>query len=430
MRTLKSGQKNFESFFRKIEDRAGEVPASIERLVKEIIRTVRKGGDSALLAYTEKFDGLKVESAKALQVTEAEKKRAFKALSEEDIEALRLAARRIADFHERQKQQSWFVQEENGALLGQRVLPLETVGIYVPGGKASYPSSVLMNAVPAKVAGVPRVVMAVPAPGGKLNPGVLVAADLAGVDEIYRIGGAQAVAAMAFGTETVPKVDKIVGPGNIYVATAKRLVFGAVDIDMVAGPSEILVVADKTARAEFVAADMLSQAEHDEMASAVLITDSQKLAREVKRELEAQLERLPRKEIARKSLDAYGAVIIVEDLKEAADIANRVAPEHLELAVDRPFEILPLIKNAGAIFMGHYTPEAVGDYAAGPNHVLPTGGTARFFSPLSTDDFIKKSSVLSYTKEALSELAPAVMRLAKMEGLDAHGRMVDIRVKE
>ncbi|MBI5694486.1 MAG: histidinol dehydrogenase [Nitrospirae bacterium] len=428
MRTLKYGRKDFETFFKKIEGRAGEVPAEIEKRVKDIIAAVAKDGDKAVIAYTEKFDGLKL-TPKTMKVSEKEIARAYAKASEEDIDALRIAARRIADFHERQKQNSWFVQEDSGALLGQRVLPLETVGIYVPGGKAAYPSSVLMNAVPAKVAGVPKVVMVVPAPGGKLNPLVLVAADLAGVDEIYRIGGAQAVAALAHGTKTVPKVDKIVGPGNIYVATAKRLVFGLVDIDMVAGPSEILVVADRTARPEFIAADMLSQAEHDEMASAVLVTDSADTAKAVESELEKQLGIIKRSEIARKSLADFGAIIIVENLKQAAEIANRIAPEHLELAVHRPFELLPLIKNAGAIFMGHYTPEAVGDYAAGPNHVLPTGGTARFFSPLSTDDFVKKSSILSYTKEALEEIAPVVLRLAKMEGLDAHGRMVEVRLK-
>lgn len=428
MRTLKYGRKDFETFFKKIEGRAGEVPAEIEKRVKEIIAAVAKDGDAAVIKYTEKFDGLKL-TPKTMRVSDKDIAKAYAKADEEDIDALRIAARRIADFHERQKQNSWFVQEDSGALLGQRVLPLETVGIYVPGGKAAYPSSVLMNAVPAKVAGVPRVVMVVPAPAGKLNPLVLVAADLAGVDEIYKIGGAQAVAALAHGTKTVPKVDKIVGPGNIYVATAKRLVFGLVDIDMVAGPSEILVVADRTARPEFIAADMLSQAEHDEMASAVLVTDSADTAKAVEAELERQLGIIKRAEIAKKSLADFGAIIIVENLKQAAEIANRIAPEHLELAVHRPFELLPLIKNAGAIFMGHYTPEAVGDYAAGPNHVLPTGGTARFFSPLSTDDFVKKSSILSYTKEALEEIAPVVLRLAKMEGLDAHGRMVEVRLK-
>jgi histidinol dehydrogenase len=429
LRILKYGQKNFEGFFKKIEGRAGEAPASVERAVKEIIKAVAKDGDAALIEYTRKFDGIKF-AARGMRVTEAEIEKAFADTPGEDIDALRFAARRIADFHERQKTQSWFVQEEAGALIGQRVLPLDTVGIYVPGGKAAYPSSVLMNAVPAKVAGVGRVVMCVPAPGGKLKPQVLVAASLAGVDEIYKVGGAQAVAAMAYGTKTIPRVDKIVGPGNIYVATAKRLVFGAVDIDMVAGPSEILVIADRTARPAFVAADMLSQAEHDEMASAVLVTTDAGLAKAVEAELEKQLAMLARKDTAKKSLEDFGAIILTADLKQAAQIANRIAPEHLELAVHRPMELLPLIKNAGAVFMGHFTPEAVGDYAAGPNHVLPTGGTARFFSPLSTDDFVKKSSILSYTKEALEAIAPAVMRLAAMEGLDAHARMVEKRLED
>jgi len=427
MKILKYGQKGFDDLLGKIEARAGLVPAKIERQVRDIIAAVKKNGDKAVIGYTEKFDGVKL-TPKKMRVTPAEIEKAYKVVKDEDIDALRLAARRIADFHERQKPASWFVQEDSGAFLGQRVTPLGVVGIYVPGGKASYPSSVLMNAVPAKVAGVPKVVMCVPAPGGKVNPGVLVAADLAGVDEIYKVGGAQAVAAMAYGTATIPRVDKIVGPGNIYVATAKRLVFGSVDIDMVAGPSEILVLADRTARPEFVAADMLSQAEHDEMASAVLVTDDAGLAVDVEKEITKQLAKLSRKDIAVKSLRDYGAIIIVGDMHEAADIANRIAPEHLELAVHRPFELLPLIKNAGAIFMGHYTPEAVGDYAAGPNHVLPTGGTARFFSPLSTEDFVKKSSLLSYTRGALEEIAPTVIRLAKMEGLDAHAKMVEIRL--
>lgn len=429
MKILKSGQKDFEKFFRKIEGRAGETPAEVEATVKEILAGVERRGDAALIEYTERFDGVRL-TPKRLRVTQEEIDSAFARVSDEDLDALRLAARRIADFHERSLPQSWFFQEEDGALVGQRVLPLGAVGIYVPGGKAAYPSSVLMNAMPAKVAGVPRVVMTVPSPGGALNPYVLVAAELSGVDEIYRVGGAQAVAALAFGTKSIPRVDKIVGPGNIYVATAKRLVFGQVDIDMVAGPSEILVVADRTARAEFVAADMLSQAEHDEMASAVLVTDDETLAKNVAAELGTQVEKLVRKKIAKKSLRDFGAIIIVKDMKEAAAIANRVAPEHLELAVHRPFELLPRIRNAGAIFMGHYTPEAVGDYAAGPNHVLPTGGTARFFSPLGTEDFVKKSSILSYTKQALENIAPTVTRMAAMEGLDAHGRMVDLRVKK
>jgi len=428
MKIIKSGSKNFETFFKKIEGRAGEAPAEIEARVREIIKAVETEGDRALVMYTERFDGLKVAPS-GLRVTREEIEAAYAHVTEEDIEALKLAAGRIADFHGRNRPESWFFQEEGGALLGQRVLPLAAVGIYVPGGKAAYPSTVLMNALPAKVAGVPRVVMTVPAPAGVLNPHVLVAADLVGVDEIYRVGGAQAVAALAFGTATIPKVDKVVGPGNIYVATAKRLVFGHVDIDMVAGPSEILVVADRTAHPEFVAADMLSQAEHDEMASAVLVTDDESLAKKVEAELKEQVKKLTRKKIAEKSLRDYGAIIIVSDIIEAAQIANRVAPEHLELAVHRPFELLPHIKNAGAIFMGHYTPEAVGDYAAGPNHVLPTGGTARFFSPLTTEDFVKKSSLLSYTKDALRAIAPTVTRMAAMEGLEAHGKMVDVRLK-
>lgn len=428
MKIIKSNRKDFEKFFKKIEGRAGEVPAEIEARVKEILRAVETEGDKALILYTARFDNLHV-TADGLRVTQEEIDAAYAHVTEEDIEALKLAAGRIADFHGRNKPESWFFQEEGGAFLGQRVLPLAAVGIYVPGGKAAYPSTVLMNALPAKVAGVPRVVMTVPAPNGVLNPHVLVAADLVGVDEIYRVGGAQAVAALAFGTATIPKVDKIVGPGNIYVATAKRLVFGHVDIDMVAGPSEILVVADSTAHPEFVAADMLSQAEHDEMASAVLVTDDESLAKKVEAELALQVETLSRKRIAKKSLKDYGAIIIVADMAEAAAIVNRVAPEHLELAVHRPFELLPHIKNAGAIFMGHYTPEAVGDYAAGPNHVLPTGGTARFFSPLTTEDFVKKSSLLSYTKDALQAIAPTVTRMAAMEGLEAHGRMMDVRLK-
>ena len=429
MRIIKSNQRGSDAFIRRLEGRAGAVPAGVERAVRAIIRAVAKGGDSALIALTERFDGVRL-TPKRLRITLDEIEKAYAGAEEAGIDALRLAARRIADFHERQRPRSWFVQEDSGAFIGQRVMPLESVGIYVPGGKAAYPSSVLMNAVPARVAGVPRVVMCVPAPKGRLNPYVLIAADLAGVDEIYRVGGAQAIAAMACGTGTIPRVDKIVGPGNIYVAAAKRMVFGMVDIDMVAGPSEILVIADRTARPAFVAADMLSQAEHDEMASAMLVTNDEALAKAVLAELDVQLERLPRRAIVEKSLRDYGAIITVKDLKEAAGIANRIAPEHLELAVHRPLELLPLIKNAGAVFMGHFTPEAVGDYAAGPNHVLPTGGTARFFSPLGTEDFMKKSSLLSYTKEGLEEIAPAVTRLARMEGLEAHARMVDIRLKK
>ena len=308
--------------------------------------------------------------------------------------------------------------------------PLAAVGMYVPGGKATYPSTVLMNAIPAKVAGVERLVMTVPAPRGEMNPNVLIAAAIAGVDEIYKIGGVQAIAALAFGTETIPKVDKIVGPGNIYVAVAKKLVFGYVDIDMIAGPSEILIVADETADPAFVAADMLSQAEHDERASAILVTPSKKIAEAVDKEIAKQLPSLKRKEIVEKSINGYGIIIVVKDLMEAVRIANEIAPEHLELSVENPDELLGLIKNAGAIFLGHYTPEAVGDYVAGPSHTLPTGGTARFFSPLSVEDFLKRSSVISYPADELPRVAGYIERLAGMEGLEAHAKSVRIRVKK
>jgi len=429
MRTIKTGTEDFERLFRRIEGRSGETPPEVEDSVKEILAAVRKRGDEAVIDYTERFDGVLL-TPEEMRVSEDEVLAAYDRVSDEEVEALRLAAERIARFHERQLPQSWFFQEETGAFLGQRVLPLDAVGVYVPGGKAAYPSTVLMNALPAKVAGVGRIVMVVPAPGGAISPHALVAADMVGVDEIYRIGGAQAVGALAYGTDTITKVDKIVGPGNIYVATAKRLVFGEVDIDMVAGPSEILVVADRTADPAFVAADMLSQAEHDEMASALMVTDDESLAAKVAKEIEKQVAKLSRRAIAEKSLKDFGAIIVTDDMGEAADIANRIAPEHLELSVHRPFELLPKIRHAGAIFMGHHTPEAVGDYVAGPNHVLPTGGTARFFSPLSTDDFVKKSSLISFTKEALGEVADSVMALANMEGLEAHGRMVEVRVKK
>jgi len=427
MRIIKTGTEDFERLFRRIEGRAGETPLDVELAVKDILADVRERGDEAVMDYTERFDRLLI-MPEEMRVSKSDVEAAYDKVSDDEIDALRFAAERITRFHEKQMPQSWFFQEETGALLGQRVLPLDAVGIYVPGGKAAYPSTVLMNALPAKVAGVKRIVMVMPAPGGELSPHALVAADMVGLDEIYRIGGAQAVAALAYGTATVPKVDKIVGPGNIYVATAKRLVFGEVDIDMVAGPSEILVVADKTATPAYVAADMLSQAEHDEMASALMVTDDEKLAKSVAKEIESQVAELSRRKIAEKSLKDFGAIIITKDMDEAADIVNRVAPEHLELSVHKPFDLLPKIRHAGAIFMGHHTPEAVGDYVAGPNHVLPTGGTARFFSPLSTEDFVKKSSLISFTKKALDEVSDAVIALAEMEGLEAHGRMVEMRV--
>ncbi|MHB8767343.1 MAG: histidinol dehydrogenase, partial [Deferrisomatales bacterium] len=358
---------------------------------------------------------------------EADLEGAWRSLPEADRAALELAARRIRAYHEHQRSRSWFA-EEAGVVLGQRVTPLDAVGLYVPGGKASYPSSVLMNAIPALVAGVPRLAVVSPTPRGEVNPHVLGAAWLCGVREVYRLGGAQAVGALAFGTASVPRVDKIVGPGNIYVATAKRLVYGTVDIDMIAGPSEILIVSDGSGEPAHLAADLLSQAEHDEMATAVLVTTDGAFGRRVAAEVEAQLARLPRQDTARRSWEERGGVFAVADLAAACELANRFAAEHLELAVERPWEVMSAIRHAGAIFLGHHTPEALGDYAAGPNHVLPTAGTARFFSPLGVDAFVKRTSVVSYSRQALAALAEPVIHLARLEGLEAHARAVEVRV--
>ncbi len=400
---------------------------AVSQRVKEIVANVREQGDDALLAYTARFDKASM-TPEALRVTQEEVDAAYKKADDKWISAMREAAKRITAFHEKQKQKTWLDIEE-GIQLGQLIRPLQSVGVYVPGGTAAYPSSVLMNALPAKVAGVKKIVMVTPpGPDGLVSyPLTLVAADIAGVSEIYKVGGAQAVAALAFGTHSVPRVDKIVGPGNIYVANAKREVFGYVGIDMVAGPSEVLVIADESANPAFVAADLLSQAEHDALAAVVLVTPSQSLAKAVDLELEKQSQALDRREIAQSSLLRYGTIVVTSDLQEAAEVANAVAPEHLELCVQDPYGLLPLIHNAGAIFMGHYAPEPLGDYYAGPNHVLPTSGTARFFSPLSVDDFIKKSSLIFYTKEELEKAAKEIILLARQEGLDAHARAVAIR---
>jgi histidinol dehydrogenase len=399
-----------------------------EQAVKEILAAVRAEGDAAVRRLTERFDGAQLAS---WDVTEAEFEAAYQAVSPEFVEALRQAAARIRRYHEKQKRQSWMEPEPDGTVLGQLIRPLERVGVYVPGGRAAYPSSVLMNALPASTAGVKEVVMVTPPqPDGSIYPPTLVAAKEAGVDRVLKMGGAQAVAALAYGTETVPAVDKIVGPGNVYVAIAKRLVYGRVDIDMVAGPSEIVVVADETAKPAHVAADLLSQAEHDPMASAVLITPSSVLAEKVALELEQQCSRLERKEIAADSLRDHGAICITQDMPEALAVANRLAPEHLELIVADPWHWLGRVKNAGAIFLGPYSPEPVGDYYAGPNHVLPTNGTARFFSPLSVDDFIKKTSLISYSREALLRDGPQVIRLAEAEGLGAHAASIRVRLEE
>jgi len=427
MKIIDSQQNDILSELKRIINRGETATEEVAVTVKDVVERVRKEGDPAVLEFTEKFDKVKL-SLKDIRVTPEEIKDAYAKVDQKKIDALKLAAQNIRAFHEKQKLSSWVSQEADGVILGQLARPIRCAGVYVPGGKACYPSSVLMNVIPAKVAGVEQIVMCSPAAGGSLNPYILVASDIAGVSEIYKIGGAQAVAALAYGTATIPKVDKIVGPGNIYVATAKRYVFGQVDIDMIAGPSEILVIADDSANPEFVASDMLSQAEHDELASSILVTTSRDVARKVDAEIERQLALLSRKEIARKAIDRFGAIVIVQDLAAAAEVSNSIAPEHLELAVEKPFELLAHIKNAGAIFLGHFTPEPVGDYIAGPNHVLPTGGTARFFSPLSTDSFMKKSSLIFYTKEGLDKVGEAVMQIADVEGLEAHGNTIRVRM--
>ncbi len=395
----------------------------IQKTVRKIILDVQKQGDKAVKRYTEKFDSIKPDR---LSVSTREIKAASKKAEPAFVTALKESAVRIRRFHEKQKERSWKYSED-GITLGQIISPLGRVGVYVPGGKAAYPSTVLMNVIPAQVAGVAEIALCVPTPDGKMNPYVAAAIDLLGVREVYRVGGAQAVAALAYGTETIRKVDKIAGPGNIYVAVAKRMVYGEVGIDMVAGPSEILIIADSTADPCFIAADLLSQAEHDEMASSVLITDSEKLAESVTDELAGQLNILKRKSIARKSLTMYGAVIITKNLTDAAEIANSIAPEHLEIMTARPQELLPEIKNAGAIFMGRWTPEPLGDYAAGPNHTLPTGGTARFSSPLGVYDFTKRTSLINATRRGFMALAPTVETIADLEGLEAHGNTVRVR---
>ncbi len=400
---------------------------NVQNVVDEIIADIRKNKNQALFKYTEQFDKIKLDE-NTIKVTKKEIEEAYTLVDKKLIDVIKKSASRIKDFHEKQKINSWLEPNTNGEMLGQLIRPLEYVGVYVPGGKAAYPSSVLMNVMPAKVAGVKNIIMTTPVQkNGKINPNTLVAANEAGVTEIYKVGGAQAIASLAFGTESVPKVDKICGPGNIFVALAKRTVYGHVNIDSVAGPSEILVIADDTANPVYVAADMLSQAEHDELASAVLVTDSIELAQSVKIELEKQTAVLERKEIIEKSLRDYSAIIVVENLDKACEISNTIAPEHMEVCTLNPFELLPKIQNAGAIFLGNYSPEPLGDYMAGPNHVLPTGGTARFFSPLSIDDFIKKSSIISFSKEALLNLQDDIISFANAEGLTAHANAVRVR---
>ncbi len=405
------------------------ISANVEDVVSEIIENVIKNGDRSLFEYSEKFDKASLD---ALEVSEAEINEAFSSVDAEFIEILKEAADNIRAFHKRQVRNSFVINEKDGVVTGQKVTPIEKVGLYVPGGTAAYPSTVLMDSIPAKIAGCSEIVMVTPpTKDGKVNPVILAAAKIAGVDRIFKVGGAQAVAALAYGTESVPKVDKIVGPGNAFVAEAKRQVFGKVSIDMIAGPSEILVVADSTCDARYVAADLLSQAEHDRMASAVLVTDSYAFAELVSCELEKQLPALPRYEIARASIDNNGKIIVAEgNLLLAIDIANEIAPEHLELCVDNPFDYLDKIKHAGSIFMGKHCPEALGDYFAGPNHTLPTSGTARFSSPLGVEDFVKTSQFTYYTRDALSRVAEKVAYFANKEGLDAHAKSATIRFEE
>jgi histidinol dehydrogenase len=429
MRILKTNDKAFLRVFKGILARGSAAVEEVEARVRSILREVQTGGDEALIRLSEKYDNNRI-TARTLRISVRDIKKNTHTIPAAERAALTRACARIEAFHRRQLQQSWISANTPGEILGQLVRPLERVGIYVPGGKAVYPSSVLMNAIPARVAGVDEIIMVTPGSKKGINPVLLAAADLCGIRSVFQIGGAQAIAALAYGTALVPKVDKIVGPGNIYVATAKKLVYGDVDIDMIAGPSEILIISDGSGSPAHAAVDMLSQAEHDEMACALLLTPDEGFARRVAGELAVQLKKLKRKTIAARALENHGAIIITRTLAEAVQLANDVAPEHLELAVEHPWELVPQVKNAGAVFLGHYSPEALGDYMAGPNHVLPTGGTARFFSPLSVDDFLKKTSIISFTQDALRTVAPDIIRLARAESLDAHAQSVEQRLKK
>lgn len=411
-----------------LKSRSTEVSKTVTESVATIIEDVRQQKDKALFTYTEKFDG---KLPKSIEVSREEINDALSNADSNFVDALLSAVENITDFHTRQVQQSFIATKSNGVMMGQRIRGLHRVGLYVPGGTAAYPSSVLMNAIPAKIAGVSEIVMVTPPlPDGTANPDILVAAALCGVDRVFLLGGAQAVAALAYGTETVPKVDKIVGPGNIYVATAKKLLYGTVDIDMIAGPSEILILADETAPAKFVAADLMSQAEHDKLASSILITTSEKLAKETVAELNRQVETLSRKDIIKQSLQDFGAIFVCDDISYAVSLANEFAPEHLEVMMENPMEYIGKLDNAGSVFLGNYAPEPLGDYYAGPNHVLPTSGTARFFSPLSVDAFVKKSSYIYYTNQALYEAKDDIVLLAQKEGLTAHANSIIVRYEE
>ena len=421
MRILKK-KSEIATFLQLLKKRAAGIDPAIEKAVRAILADVKKKGDVSVEKYTRKFDRHNLP----LRLKQTEIKKYAAKAEKHGIDALETAATRIRNFHEKQKERSWSY-EAKGEVLGQIIRPLARVGVYVPGGKASYPSTVLMNVIPALVAGVNEIALCVPTPGGEINPYIMAAIELLGVREVYRIGGAQAIGAMAYGTKTINKVDKIVGPGNIYVALAKKMVFGEVAIDMIAGPSEILIIADATANPVFIAADMISQAEHDELASSILITDSERLIIEVAGELEKQARRLNRMDIIKKSLKRFGAIILTEDINKASDIANSIAPEHLEIMTEHPEKVLDFIHNAGAVFLGPWTPEPLGDYAAGPNHTLPTGGTARFSSPLGVYDFIKRTSLLQFDRKSFIRLADTVEAIAGVEGLEAHADAVRVR---
>lgn len=419
----KYGEVKNEDIFARVEP-----TVNVEAIVTEIIDNVRKNGDKALFEYCKKFDKAELTD---LQVSQQEMDEAISSVDPEFMDILREAAANIRHFHQRQKRNSFIINDQPGIVMGQKIIPVDKAGLYVPGGTAAYPSTVLMDSIPAKIAGVPEVVIVTP-PGrdGKVNPVILAAASVAGVDRIFKVGGAQAIAALAYGTESIPKVDKIVGPGNAFVAEAKKQVFGRVSIDMIAGPSEILIVSDGNSNPRHLAADLLSQAEHDKLASAVLVTDCEKLAQAVRQELEIQIPQLERAEIARASIDNNGKIIVAQNLMQAIEIANEIAPEHLELCVDEPFAYLDAIRHAGSVFMGRNCPEALGDYFAGPNHTLPTSGTAKFSSPLSVDDFIKKTQYTYFTRDALAKVAPKIARFARTEGLTGHARSAVIRTEE
>ena len=431
MRVFRAGEKGFDRYLSEVEGRVVQDSLRLEKKVRFILKDVRNRGDEALVHYTQAFDGVRIPIHQ-LQVKRSEVREAYRKVPRDFLGTLKKATRRIRKFHQllNIKLITSLKKEEKGIRLGQAMRSLERVGIYVPGGKASYPSTVLMAAIPAKVAGVQEILMVTPPQKEGISPAVLVAADLAGVDRIYRIGGVQAIAALAYGTKSIPKVDKIVGPGNQYVATAKRLVYGDVDIDMVAGPSEIVIVSDESTPVSFVAADLISQAEHDEMALAILITNSEAYGRKAKKEVERQLSSLKRRKVALASLNQRGAILIVKNLEQAMKVVNRIAPEHLELAVSRPLSLIKSLKHAGAVFLGPYTPEAIGDYMAGPNHILPTAGTARFSSPLGVEDFIKRTNLMRFTRSALKRFEKDVKRFAEWEGLEGHYQAVQMRMKK